>query len=509
MEHCYLLHEERHYNVNRPTLKLGRTKNIINRFKAPNYKKANIIAVISVQNSAEIEKRLKNAFKEKFLKDSEYGSEYFSGDINAMRSEFLRIIQESEIPAIQLPDTPTPLSPDTNIEDEICRLNSIIYDEPTIPTYQEGNNSHYIVKSFRMASKLNPIDIIITDRNTQEGYIVFTKSHNGWYKIWDKDSTDKDAETLQGWLECNLRTSSFFSRDEFRTDIILELSRLDFFKYFFTFVEYDINAIIDDLVTHYYDPNPAFLQEAHYGQYFTGVSAGRCLVDLRTLTCQLANSIERPRFPAHRGFQFSYPSNLLNLKEVDEKIVQELLCLLYKDKNLVSSFRKFCYSVLVEPTIDILDLTEEKTGNRQLVAFIKDTLKRLNREEDYLLLGPGTDNNETLTQAYIKKLLLNNPNNRLWIVYMTTKGKVSKEQLVNNFKKFNIKNVLLVPYKKNNRFGEKDEQVMRKFVKENVSSLSEKEMEREEGIRLYIDEIFDSNRDGYLTTHFLKWCATS
>lgn len=92
--YVYIVHLREFMNKKEYTYKIGRTKQeMIDRMKG--YPKGSkIIKFEPVKNVKEIEKELIKNFKEEYIQRSEYGNEYFSGEINNMIKKFREIINK-------------------------------------------------------------------------------------------------------------------------------------------------------------------------------------------------------------------------------------------------------------------------------------------------------------------------------------------------------------------------------------------------------------------------------
>ena len=85
MSYLYLLQTRESIKLNEPIYKIGRTKREgLKRFEQ--YPAgSNLILHVECANSKEKEKIIKELFKEHFKQITEYGSEYFMGDVNLMK----------------------------------------------------------------------------------------------------------------------------------------------------------------------------------------------------------------------------------------------------------------------------------------------------------------------------------------------------------------------------------------------------------------------------------------
>lgn len=96
-EGVYLVHTRELRTLKENIYKIGRSHNLDNRVKQYP-KKTIIILMINCENSAFCEKELIKLFKDKFIQQLEYGTEYFKGDEDLMIKEicnFINIFKEN------------------------------------------------------------------------------------------------------------------------------------------------------------------------------------------------------------------------------------------------------------------------------------------------------------------------------------------------------------------------------------------------------------------------------
>jgi hypothetical protein len=83
--YIYLLREREFVRLNEHTYKIGRTTNtLVNRF-GDYPKKSHILVAFSVIDCFDMEKKLISVFEKEFTKKTEYGNEYFLGDVERMK----------------------------------------------------------------------------------------------------------------------------------------------------------------------------------------------------------------------------------------------------------------------------------------------------------------------------------------------------------------------------------------------------------------------------------------
>jgi hypothetical protein len=92
-EYIYIIHPAQCININ--IYKIGRTKNIINRFK--DYPKGSeLLFSISCKNSSLIESKILNYLRnnDNYINSKEHGSEYFQCNLNNLKNDISKIINE-------------------------------------------------------------------------------------------------------------------------------------------------------------------------------------------------------------------------------------------------------------------------------------------------------------------------------------------------------------------------------------------------------------------------------
>jgi len=92
--HLYMIHEREFKNSGDEVYKIGRTTEIKGRM--PKYPKASVLVTCTYceTNINRVERRLINTFKEAFIHETQYGSEYFRGDRKRMIITFNAVLLE-------------------------------------------------------------------------------------------------------------------------------------------------------------------------------------------------------------------------------------------------------------------------------------------------------------------------------------------------------------------------------------------------------------------------------
>ena len=96
MQHVYMLRERESIRLNENIYKIGKTTQIPKKRFNSYPKNSELILCLQVNNCHNIENEIKKIFTRKFNKRHDHGSEYFEGDINAMRQEFQNIVNKEE-----------------------------------------------------------------------------------------------------------------------------------------------------------------------------------------------------------------------------------------------------------------------------------------------------------------------------------------------------------------------------------------------------------------------------
>ena len=87
MPYCYLLQTRETIRANQKVYKIGRTYDINRRISE--YPSGSVLIIcIYVDNDIQIEKNLKNKFNDIFINRTDYGTEYFEGNVRKMISIF-------------------------------------------------------------------------------------------------------------------------------------------------------------------------------------------------------------------------------------------------------------------------------------------------------------------------------------------------------------------------------------------------------------------------------------
>lgn len=340
-EYIYLLQEREFIKSNEPIFKVGKTKqeNLKRIQNYPNGTK--LICQFSCENCDILERKIIENFKNKYELQKDIGNEYFKGDSTEMMKDIFKIIDDN----LQV----------NSGSDSDCENNSIIEIQADIAEEVLGSdNDCEIINTYEKFMKHTTIEkIIITNKTRQEGFLKFKNSC--WYKIWDKNSIDENAEILYDWLKEN-------SNEGYIENKNWQMCK---FKY---------EDIITDICKKCYY-NPVDIYQLKYNE-FVITNNNKCKI-LDTKNFQLKNcddDIKDNKFKLFDG-RISMGKRALYLsEEINTTIVGSILSSLI-DYKILYQFKKFCYNIFVENTS--IQVFQDYTTNYRchlLSNWITDTL---------------------------------------------------------------------------------------------------------------------------------------
>ena len=92
IEYVYIIQEREFVKEGRPLYKIGRTKQEPNKRYVSYPKDSVLFMMLSVPNCQNAERAIKSIFKKKFKQDRSIGVEYFEGNIEEMKKEYLKLL---------------------------------------------------------------------------------------------------------------------------------------------------------------------------------------------------------------------------------------------------------------------------------------------------------------------------------------------------------------------------------------------------------------------------------
>jgi len=462
-EYIYLLQEREFIKTTEPIYKIGKSKqeNLKRICNYPNGTK--LLFQIICKNCDTLEKDLIKIFKNKYELQKDIGNEYFKGDYNEMIKDIFKLIYIND-------NTLKQDNALNNDEDEIIEVHT--YDE--------------------FMKHTDITDIIITDKKKEEGYLKFP--NHIWRRIWDKNSTDENAEILSLWLENNLR-------DQWLCN-------------------FNCENIIKDICDKCYIKNP-YIFQLKYNEFIIQCNSNLDLIlDTKSFTIKNCDEdIDNEIILANgAGERILYLSDKTDTDDIDTNIVDNIISSLINDKNIIQQYRKLCYNILVEQKETIIF---EDYSNKccLLSTWLNDLIFSICSEGHPYGYICNFDENKQST--YIKTFKKDKPR----VVFIhdvyvknNKKYRYDKKQMkkhIDFFKNLGIKNIIVNYTINNNQYNYK------KYIeyiienKEKITSLFPTKIDRwYPNIDCLDKETEMGNYDDifYLTdmlfNNFLKWCCS-
>ena len=92
LEYVYIIQEREFVKEGRPLYKIGRTRQEPNKRHISYPKDSILFMMLSVPNCQNAERAIKSLFKKKFKQDRSIGVEYFEGNIEEMKKEYMKLL---------------------------------------------------------------------------------------------------------------------------------------------------------------------------------------------------------------------------------------------------------------------------------------------------------------------------------------------------------------------------------------------------------------------------------
>ena len=323
MGYIYLLHL---YPSNPDKIyKLGRTsRDIIERFNEYKQNTTNpkMIFIYDIEDTQKAEKELKSIFKNKFTLRKDFGYEYFTGDVKNMKQTLMEYFMKFDKNEEKDTDEDTDDEEDEDEEEE---------EDEYFQKYEINTYENFLKTSYNIEN------IIITNKKTKEGLLKFKNSL--WTKIWDENSTDKDAEILELFLEKN--TDKPFSVVDGKIEEFDMNSRISYEA------KYDFEKIVADILKQCYKKS-LNLYKLKYHEYII-YNSHQCPVILDTKTFDITPYDEKI---SNEKILIDNESRrvlyLYDTKNINISIVEEIMASLINDKDILVQYKNLCYNVVVE-----------------------------------------------------------------------------------------------------------------------------------------------------------------
>jgi hypothetical protein len=92
IEYVYIIQEREFVKEGRPLYKIGRTRQEPNKRYVSYPKDSILFMMLSVPNCQNAERAIKSLFKKKFKQDRSIGVEYFEGNVEEMKKEYMKLL---------------------------------------------------------------------------------------------------------------------------------------------------------------------------------------------------------------------------------------------------------------------------------------------------------------------------------------------------------------------------------------------------------------------------------
>ena len=459
-EYIYLLQEREFIKTKEPIYKIGKTKQE-NLKRLNSYPKgSDLILQYKCVGCDNIEKELIQIFKDKYIHRKDIGYEYFEGDW----------IDMSDI-----------------IFNNILICNKTKFNNSSINITIEEKD---IITSYRDFIKSSNIkNIIITNKNTKEGYIQF--SSGIWKKIWKEFSNDEDAETLELFISNNIDCD--YELDNLILNICNTCYNKSFKKYSLKYNEFLVSSLNN--------------------QYNIIDTKTFSVINYITIA---NNNILTVDDTGNRHFSIDINNDL----DIDIDIVDNILKSLINDDNILKSYKKLCHNILVEQT-DTIVFYDYTNKCHLLSNWLNDLLFSILPDNNlYYRIIYDHSNKSKIYEQFIllskpRVVFLDNyyyDRNNILIILDDDKMDI----LINKLKKLKVKNII-IKYKNNDiniynihsyiEYLIDNSNTINNFISnynsENLLKLNDKEYEINQA---NYEEIF------YLTNmlllNYFKWCCS-
>jgi hypothetical protein len=455
--------------IGKDIYKIGRTKQENNK-RMGQYTKGSILHLQTTCNDCiKSEKNLIKLFKEKYIHRNDLGNEYFEGNINHMKADIF-----SEILLCSDSDSNIDYSEEIDSDDVEC------YDDEFI----EEQLKH-IKKEIKK--------IVITNKETQEGYFQFSKSGQ-WRILEDKENNGSSTiETLHDLIE---EHSNHYCHNN-NCDVIDRLT--DFIAnknysrnpsiYKLQYHEHIIHAHHDDNNNvHYY------LFNAYQKTFMHLTNINKIIID--------SNNCRNSSLYWIKEFQ-----------SIDTRSVNTILTKLMKYETILGDYKVFCKSVILGDENQYI-FYDNSNHNKLLTSWLTDIMNTLGIKYYEFYEKEVKINKEDLVDVRLVIIYsdysMGFKNNSLYYGTRTEKeiDKIIKKIYKCGVNKIIIKSTInskesLYDYKSYLDYIYENEQEIKSFCHSDDLGLRSKEYEYKS---CNYDDILMSTR--LLHTHFLKYIVS-
>jgi len=466
--------------------KIANQKEKLNLRKIANQKEE--LNLRNIINDAQKIRKIENdAQKEKLNSNSDSDSDHYS---------------ESDVIVIMKSDSDCDSEIDSNSynnsnSDSECdsEIDSNSYNNSNSDSNSDYDSDHYsesdsdveisTYEEFLNISDINKI--VITDLTNKFGYLKFNNINNIWHNI-------SDIEPLNCWLEHNHKVYY----DIHNTKKKLKSYELNYDK------------IINDICVKCYD-NKFVEYKLKYNKYLINSEENInkfYIIDTKKFNhIEYNNNINVLTYK-NKGNRSIHLNNFENL---NINIVNDILNALINNNNILISYKKICYNILVEEIEDII-FFDYSTKNHLLATWLKDILFTITPNDETIIYMYSFNYPD---KDYINIIKKNKPR----IVMIFCNFNTTDKQLyniVNKVKKIEIKNIYIC-VKNKNMYNFREYFIWLNNNKVTIkNNITKNDTERFKC--LFLDDIDkESNIGGtddifyfqdLLLNNYLKWCCT-
>lgn len=337
------------------------------------------------------------------------------------------------------------------------------------------------IKTYKEFLEHSPIkQIIITNKERQEGYLRF--ENHTWNRIWDKDSTDDNAEILYLWLKHNSQDSYYY--------------------------QFNYDKIIQDICRKCFCKKP-YIYQLKYHEFIIKCH-GNAEYLLNTKSLNISKFTEDIILNDGASERIMHLSNDTYIDTLNTNIVTRILQSLINNNNIINQFQHICYNILVESK-EIIIFYDNSPTFHFLSSWLSDLIFSICANDHPCGYKCDFDENE---KASYKKLF---KNNKPRVVFMNNiYDDIELQNHINFLKDLGIKNIVVKTKSDSNQYDYK------RFIeylaknKDKIASLFPvkldsikyypdiNQMEKEFELGNY-DDIF--YRTDMLFNNFLIWCC--
>lgn len=332
-QYIYLLQEREFIKTKENIYKLGKTKQQHNKRFAQYPKNSKLLTQLICDDCDKIERILINLFNEKFEKRKDIGNEYFEGDYKYMIDLIYNTIKQEETK--KEVDEKEEFKYDIECSDEGIEYSD---EEIDINTYED-----YIQFS-------NISQVIITNRKKMEGYVKFDDSFMGWCRI-------DENEDLEGFIEHNQYNNNIIidrnikckNLEDIKKNILVKenYDRINYWEVqgLYNF-NYNSDKIINDIIKKCY--KKVNYCDLKYNEFVININSKLYIYDT---ICNQFKILEEYEKDYNGIIRDTFRQSIIKTPDINNiniEIVDKIMNILIKDKDVIRDFKQFAYNVFVK-----------------------------------------------------------------------------------------------------------------------------------------------------------------